>query len=758
MDILFIYLCKHGNQSNDMNAVDNLTEKKEILSRYRDLLKVCKPRTSREDKILIRKAFNLALEAHKDMRRKSGEPYIYHPIEVAIVAAGEIGLGTTSVICALLHDVVEDTDYTIEDMKGLFGEKVARIIDGLTKISGLLDNKTESMQAENFRKILLTLSDDVRVILIKLADRLHNMRTLGSLTKEKRLKIASETFYLYAPLAHRLGLYTIKSELEDLAFKNTEPEIYQTITQKLAETEPERKRFINNFIFPIKKVLAEQGIPFTIIARTKSVFSIWEKMRKKEVPFEEVYDLFAIRIVVDVPLDKEKAECWKVYSIVTDFYRPNQERLRDWISIPKANGYESLHTTVMSNSGKWVEVQIRSNRMDEIAEKGYAAHWRYKGVSANENALDEWLAKIRELLQSPESNALDFLDDFKLNLFSDEIFLFTPKGDMYTLPTGSTALDFAYTIHSQIGNSCIGAKVNHKLSPLNHVLKSGDQVEIITSEKQSPKEEWINLVTTAKAKAQIKSYIKEERRKLATEGKEKLIQIFTELKIEFTTPNLNKFVHFCKLTNTADLFIEIAQDLIGSKEARSCFLEHERDNWFKYLRRPFARPRAQADAPETPDEMTPGDMKNKTLLLGDSVESIKYSLSGCCSPIPGDDVIGIMEANGKIIVHRTSCKSATQLMSTYGNRLIKTKWRENHAIEFLAGIHLKGIDHMGLMRDITNVISKQLSINMRSINLQTTNGLFEGTLNVYIHNTDQLRNLIENLRKINGVENISRIS
>jgi GTP diphosphokinase / guanosine-3',5'-bis(diphosphate) 3'-diphosphatase len=733
-------------------------EKKEILFRYRNLLRVCKPRTTKEDKLLIRKAFNLALEAHKDMRRKTGEPYIYHPIEVANIAAGEIGLGTTSVVCALLHDVVEDTDYTLDDIKGLFGDKVAKIIDGLTKISGLFDNKTESLQAENFRKMLLTLSDDVRVILIKFADRLHNMRTLDSLPIEKQLKIASETSFLYAPLAHRLGLYPIKTELEDLAFKHLEPEIYKTISLMLKESEPERKKFITKFIAPIKKDLIERNIDNIIITRTKSIFSIWEKMRKKEIPFEEVFDLFAIRIIIDVPVLKEKSACFNVYSLVTDHYRPNKDRFRDWISIPKANGYEALHTTVMSGSGKWVEVQIRSKRMDDIAEKGYAAHWKYKDGPQQEGGLDEWLAKIRELLQSPESNALDFIEDFKLNLFADEIYVFTPKGDLKTLPIKSTALDFAYNIHSQLGNNCIGAKVNHKLVSLDYTLKSGDQIEVITSEKQSPKEEWMDYVTTAKAKSHIKAFIKEERKKLATEGKNRLKEIFEELEIEFSTSNVNKFLHFTNLSSPASLYLETASVSIGPKEVKSCFIEKERDTWFRYLKFPFTRSRHAEIKKEIIPEETGSKEKPKTLLLGSQVDNINYNMAKCCKPIPGDEVIGLIEMNGKITVHRPNCNIAIEFMSKYGNKLVKTKWTNNESLQFLAGISIKGFDRLGMIRDITNVISKQLNINIRSLTLETNSGIFEGIITIYIHNTEHLKILIDNLKEVNGIESINRIN
>ncbi|UPT65403.1 MAG: RelA/SpoT family protein [Sphingobacteriales bacterium JAD_PAG50586_3] len=539
---------------------------KEILKRYKVLLRSVQGRTNLEDRKIIRKAFDLAVESHKDMRRKSGEPYIYHPIAVAQICADEIGLGATAIVCALLHDVVEDTEITIEDIKRQFGEKPAMIIDGLTKISGVFDQRS-SQQAENFRKMLLTLSDDVRVILIKLADRLHNMRTLDSMARDKQLKIASETLYMYAPLAHRLGLYAIKTELEDLGLKYTEPDTYQEIVDKLKNTEDVRKRFINRFTMPIKKALAENGLDFEVKGRPKSVFSIWNKVTKKGVPFEEIYDIFAIRIIVESKPENEKADCWKVYSMVTDFYKPSPERLRDWISTPRANGYESLHTTVMSPTGKWVEVQIRTRRMDDIAEKGYAAHWLYKEGSKNssESNIDSWLKRIREMIENSDGNALEFIDEFKLNLFSEEIFIFTPKGELKTLPANSTALDFAYEVHSQIGNSCIGAKVNNKLVPLSYPLKSGDQIEIITSSKQRPKEDWLGYVVTAKAKGRIKSALKEEKRAMAEEGRAMLERKLNHLKLKPDGELLNRLAKNYKVHSVLDLFHDIAIGQIDLK-------------------------------------------------------------------------------------------------------------------------------------------------------------------------------------------------
>jgi GTP pyrophosphokinase len=741
-----------------MTTIDPEIEKKEILDHYRKLLHACRSRVGKDDKIMIRKAFNFALEAHKDMRRKSGEPYIYHPIEVAQIAVAEIGLGATSVVCALLHDVVEDTDYTLDDIQGLFGEKVAKIIDGLTKISGIFDAQTESMQAENFRKMLLTLSDDVRVILIKFADRLHNMRTLSSLPPEKQLKIASETSFLYAPLAHRLGLYAIKTELEDLAFKYLNPEVFEAISQKIADMEPERRKFIQRFVAPIKKDLTDKNIPFNIISRTKSLNSIYQKMRKKEIPLEEVFDLFAIRIIVDVPPDQEKFTCFNVYSIVTNHYRPNKDRFRDWISIPKANGYEALHTTVMSPSGRYVEVQIRSKRMDEIAEKGYAAHWKYKDNSPAEGGLDEWLAKIRELLLNPESNALDFLDDFKMNLFADEIYVFTPKGELKSLPAKSTVLDFAYSIHTQLGNNCMGAKVNHKLVAMDYTLKSGDQIEVISSEKQYPKEEWTEYVNTAKAKSQIKIYLKEERKKIASEGKAILKSYFEEFAIEFNSSNINRFLYFNNIANSTDLYIETAKANLGIKEVKSCFIEKEKKQWYKILN-PFSKNKqAVITEPQSKQSTSGHQEETQQLLLGSQIEKFNYTIATCCKPIPGDDVIGLLEGNDRIKVHRTNCKQAVEFMSKYGNKLVKAKWRQEQTPQFLAGIKINGFDRMGMIRDITNVISKQLSINIRSLNLETNSGIFDGQITVYIPNAEQLKILMESLRDVKGIEMVNRIN
>jgi len=702
----------------------------------------------RGDKQEIRKAFDLALEMHKDMRRKSGEPYIYHPIAVAQIAAEEIGLGTTSIVCALLHDVVEDTPITLQEIEAQFGKKVARIIDGLTKISGIFDPNS-SMQAENFRKMLLTLADDVRVILIKLADRLHNMRTMEFMARHKQLKIASETSYLYAPLAHRLGLYAIKSELEDLSMKYTDPDTYKFVAKKLNEKKTEREKFIAGFIEPIKRILEEQGIRADVFGRPKSIHSIWNKMRKKSIPFEEVYDLFAIRIIIDTPAEREKTECWKVYSTVTDLYRPNPDRLRDWVSSPKGNGYESLHTTVMGPRGQWVEVQIRTKRMNEIAEKGFAAHWKYK-ESNSDSGLDQWIQKVRSLLGSSEQNAFDFVDDFKMNLFSDEVFIFTPKGMLVQLPSGATALDFAFEIHSDIGSSCIGAKVNHKLVPLSHPLQNGDQVEIITSAKQRPKEDWLGFVVTAKAKSKIRSSLKEEKRRVAEDGKEILERKLKSLKITYNTDNINRIANYFKHPNSQELFVHIARGEIGIKELRE-YAANERNNEQQAHHHGVMHPNISALA----DKINTKELD--TILIGDDLQQMDYKLAPCCNPIPGDGIFGFLTVYDGIKVHRTSCPNASKLMANYGYRILKARWASSQAnAAFLTGLHIVGIDDVGLVNRITTVISKDFQVNIRSISLSSEEGIFEGNIMVLVNDTQQLENLIEHLNAIGGVTGVAR--
>jgi len=727
-------------------VIDIEAEKTEILKRYRALLRACKSTLQKGDKRMIRKAFDMALDSHKDMRRKSGEPYIYHPIAVAQIAAEEIGLGTTSIVCALLHDVVEDTDVTLDEIEQEFGKKVAKIIDGLTKISGVFDTNT-SLQAENFRKMLLTLADDVRVILIKLADRLHNMRTLESMPRDKQLKISSETVYLYAPLAHRLGLYAIKSEMEDLSMKYMERETYQFIKNKLNEKKAEREKFIRDFIEPVKKILLTQGLDADVFGRPKSIHSIWSKMKKKSVPFEEVYDLFAIRVILDSPPENEKADCWKAYSIVTDLYRPNPDRLRDWISSPKANGYESLHTTVMGPRGQWVEVQIRTKRMNEIAEKGFAAHWKYK-ESSTDSGLDQWVQKVRDMLKNPESNALEFLDDFKMNLFSDEIFIFTPKGALIQLPSNATALDFAFEIHTDVGASCIGAKVNHKLVPLSYKLQNGDQVEVITSSKQVPKEDWLNFVVTAKAKAKIKSALKEEKRKIAEDGKEVLERKLKSLKITYNSENIHKISYFFKLPSTQDLFFNVAKGLIDMKDLK----EYQQSE--KVIEN---KPQDKIDS-----EQLQGLLRNikakdsDILLIGEDMQKIDYKLANCCNPIPGDDVFGFITVNDGIKIHRTNCPNAAKLMANYGYRVVKARWTNQQELAFLTGLRITGIDDVGLINRLTTVISNDFKVNMRSITVDSDNGIFEGSIMVYVNDTQHLDNLIRKLKTVNGVTAVTR--
>ena len=645
-----------------MNPLDLENEKKEIINRYRALLRSCNEKTTKEDKKEIRKAFNLAVKGHENTRRKSGEPYILHPIAVANICAKEIGLGTTSIICALLHDIVEDTDYTIGDIQKIFGKKIATIINGLTKISDVFDQKV-SLQAENFRKMLLTLSDDVRVILIKLADRLHNMRTLDAMSKQQKLKIASETLYLYAPLAHRLGLYSIKTELEDLGLKFTKPEIYKAISLKLNETKLSRNKYISKFSQPIKTVLKKEGLKTTIKGRPKSIYSIREKILYKGVTFDNIFDKFAIRIIVDSNNQNEKSDCWKIYSIVTDFYKPNPDRLRDWISTPKVNGYESLHTTVMGEDGKWVEVQIRSKRMDEIAEKGYAAHWHYKNQGEKSNNLDIWINKISSLLENPESNAIDFIDDFKLNLYSEEIFVFTPKGDLKTLRKGATALDFAFEIHTQIGMTCLGVKVNGKLVALSHILSSGDQVEIITSKKQYPRKDWLRFVVTSHARTRIKSALKREEKIIAEKGKELAERKLRHLRTKLSRDTENQLVKFFKSSSSQELYFRFGNGQISNQELKE-FVNLKNSGWYQTIKNKIYKSRYLSKIP----------IKNNLIVFNDDDEILEYKISKCCNAIPGDNIFGFLSIVDGLKVHREDCPNAIELRANYAYRILKAKW------------------------------------------------------------------------------------
>jgi len=730
-------------------------EKKLILREYRALLRALKQRLKKGDKGLVRRAFEIAADAHKDMRRKSGEPYILHPLAVARIVVEEIGLGVTSSICALLHDVVEDTEITLEEITHEFGARYAKLIDGLTKISNVVDLKADTtIQAENFRKILLTLADDPRVILIKLADRLHNMRTLGSMSREKQLKISSETTYIYSPLAHRLGLYEIKSELEDLALKYTQPEVYTEIAQGLKETKSNRTRYINEFIRPIKEELQRNGFTFEIYGRPKAIHSIWDKMRTKHVAFEEVYDLFAIRIILNAPPEREKEDCWKVYSIVTNFYRPSPERLRDWISVPKGNGYEALHTTVMGPGGRWVEVQIRSARMNEIAEKGLAAHWKYKegATTAQESKLDSWLQHLRDILSNPDTDTLDFLQDFKLDLFTEEIYIYTPTGDMRVLPKGATALDFAFDIHSELGARCIGAKVNYRLVPLSHELKSGDQVEVITSSKQKPSEDWLAFVTTAKAKSRIKYYLKEEKRKIAEDGKAMLQRKLEHLKVPMSQANVTELCQFYKKPSPLDLYYALAVGSIDLKDLKDFTVHGDK------LQQPHKELKLDTKllVPEETAKQKPAKGA-ELIIFGESSDKILYKLAQCCQPIPGDDVFGFVTSGEGLKIHRTDCPNAAQLLANYGHRVVKTKWAKNKEISFLSGVRIIGMDDVGVIQKITNVISGELKMNMRSLSIDSKDGVFEGTIMVYVHDRDELDVLSQRLASLDGINKVERL-
>lgn len=730
--------------SEEILNIDLEQERKEILNAFKGLLRTHKGR-SKEDTRMIRKAFDVAVEAHKEMRRKSGEPYIYHPIAVARICAEEMGLGTTAIVCALLHDTVEDTHITLDDVEDLFGEKIRLIIDGLTKIPEVFD-ESASVQAENFRKMVLTISDDIRVVLIKLADRLHNMRTLASMRQDKRIKIASETKFLYAPLAHRLGLYSIKSELEDLAMRYTEADIYEEIEGKLKSTKDVRNRFIRKFTGPIRDSLTREGYDFDIKVRTKSISSIWRKMRTKGIPFEEVYDVFAIRIILNTRPENEKADCWRVYSLVTDYYQPSPDRLRDWISTPRANGYESLHTTVMSPTGKWVEVQIRTKRMDEIAEKGLAAHYRYKESKTKETKFDRWISEIRDLLENPDANALEFIDEFKLNLFADEIYIFTPRGDLRVLPTGATILDFAYDIHTDIGDSCIGAKVNNKLVPLSYQLNSGDQVEIITSSKQKPNEEWLRFVITARAKQKIKSSLNEERKSIALDGREILERKLKQMNINFSSENLSVLEKFYKLPTTTELYFRIAKGKIDLKKIRE--IENVAGN-LKQEKKSSTRAKSN-------DLYGKIDNKQDTILIGDDFKNIDYKLAGCCNPIPGDDVFGFITINEGIKIHRYSCPNAEHMLSKMAYRCIKATWKNTELKESIAAITVYGIDRLGIVNRLTEIISNQHNVNMKSISFETEDGIFEGNIKVMVFDTEHLEQLMRKFEQVEGVQRVIR--
>ncbi len=723
-------------------------EKKLILREYRALQRALKARAKTGDRKLIRHAFEIAADAHKSMRRKSGEPYILHPLAVARICVEEIGLGIRSTICSLLHDTVEDTDISLEDIQREFGSEIAKIVDGLTKISNVIDVNA-SQQAENFKKILLTLTDDPRVILIKLADRLHNMRTLDSMKHEKQLKISSETVYVYAPLAHRMGLYNMKTEMEDLSMKYLEPDTYKEIARKLAETKRERTRYINEFIKPLRDNLEKEGMNFEIYGRPKSIHSIWNKMKKKGVSFEEVYDLFAIRIILNSPQEKEKEDCWKVYSMITDQYNPSPERLRDWLSNPKSNGYEALHTTVMGPQGKWVEVQIRTRRMNEIAEKGLAAHWKYKEGTHNENRFDKWFTQIREVITNQDVDSVDFLQDFKRSFLAEEIYVYTPKGDVKMLPVGATALDFAFLVHSEVGAKCIGAKVNHKLVPISHKLRSGDQVEIISSNKQKPSEDWLNFVVTAKARTKIKDALKEEKKSVAEEGKYTLQRKLEGIGAAFNHHNIDELINWYKVGSGLELYYQIAIKNIDLKDLKEFKVIGDKLEAPKPVTKP-AEPKPEIIHPALPKKDA------ELVIFGESSDKIMYNLANCCKPIPGDDVFGFVTTGKGLTIHRTSCPNATKLMSNYGHRIVKTKWAKNKEISFLTGLKIVGMDDVGIINKITNVISGDMGLNIAALTIESKEGLFSGSIKLFVHDKEELDELVTNLKGLNGIHSVDR--
>ncbi|NBP28315.1 MAG: bifunctional (p)ppGpp synthetase/guanosine-3',5'-bis(diphosphate) 3'-pyrophosphohydrolase [Flavobacteriia bacterium] len=729
----------------DIPLADN--ERKAILNAFKSLLRAVKDR-SKEDSKLIRKAFDLSLEAHKDERRKSGELYIWHPISVARICADEMNLDSTAIVCALLHDTVEDTYITLQDIEDSFGVKIRNIIDGLTKIPDVFDENA-SVQAENFRKMILTISNDFRVVLIKLADRLHNMRTLEAMSPDKQLKIASETRFLYAPLAHRFGFYTIKTELEDLSMKYCEPEVFRDIESRLKSTQDVRTRFIRRFIAPVKEELLAQGFQFDVKIRTKSVSSIWRKMKTKEVPFEEVYDVFAIRIIVNSTPEKEKSDCWKIYSVVTDFYQPSPERLRDWISTPRANGYESLQTTVMSPQGKWVEVQIRSKRMDEIAEKGIAAHYKYKEDKKDDSKFDRWISEIRDLLENTETNAIDFINEFKLNLFREEIYVFTPKGELRVLPVGATILDFAYDIHTAIGDRCIGAKVNNRLMPLSYELQNGDQLEIITSSKQKPNDEWLKFVVSARARQKIKASLNEERKSIAQDGKEIVERKFKQFNLKMNAENITFLEKFFGIGNATELYYRIAKGKIDVNKIR----EIEDKNGL--LVPTGKETQSKKEWVQTSNKPVI-DAKSDVIYIGDDFKGVEYQLSACCNPIPGDGVFGFITINQGIKIHRSDCPNAVHLQSKFAYRCIKAAWKSEILQERLAAIRIVGIDQIGLVNRLTEIISKENKVNMKSIHFETNDGVFEGHIRVMVFDTEHLERLMGKFQEIDGVQRVTR--
>ena len=744
----------------DTENQKEIAEEQMIEQAFQELLNDYLATKHRKRIEIITKAFNFANQAHKGIKRRSGEPYIMHPIAVAKIVCNEIGLGSTSICAALLHDVVEDTDYTVEDIENIFGAKIAQIVDGLTKISGGIFGDRASAQAENFKKLLLTMSDDIRVILIKIADRLHNMRTLGSMLPNKQYKIAGETLYIYAPLANRLGLYKIKTELENLSFKYEHPEEYQEIEEKLNATAAERDKGFNEFTAPIREQLDKMGLKYRILARVKSIYSIWNKMQTKHVPFEEIYDLLAVRIIFEPRnIDEELNDCFDIYVSISKIYKPHPDRLRDWVSHPKANGYQALHVTLMGNNGQWIEVQIRSERMNDVAEQGFAAHWKYKegGGSEDEGELEKWLRTIKEILDDPQPDAIDFLDTIKLNLFASEIFVFTPKGELKTMPQNSTALDFAFSLHTDIGSHCIGAKVNHKLVPLSHKLQSGDQVEILTSKSQRVQPQWEVFATTARARAKIAAILRKERKTFQKEGEELLNEFFKKEEIRPEAAVIEKLCKLHNMKNEEEFLVAIGNKTIVLGDAdKNELKEKQSSNWMKYLTFSFGNNKDKQQEEKEPQEKEKINTKQILKLTEDALQK-KYIMAECCHPIPGDDVLGYMDENDRIIIHKRQCPVAAKLKSSYGNRIITTEWDTHKKLSFLVYIYIKGIDNVGLLNEITQVISRQLNVNIRKLDMETDDGIFEGKVQLYVHDVEDVKAICNNLRKIPNIKSVTRV-
>ena len=762
---LFLQQLKKGEQDMEENVGQKDKEKVEeemIEQAFQQLLNDYLATKHRKRIEIITKAFNFANQAHKGIKRRSGEPYIMHPLAVAQIVCNEIGLGSTSICAALLHDVVEDTDYTVEDIENIFGPKIAQIVDGLTKISGGIFGDRASAQAENFKKLLLTMSDDIRVILIKIADRLHNMRTLGSMLPNKQFKIAGETLYIYAPLANRLGLYKIKTELENLSFKYEHPEEYQEIEEKLAATATERDKVFNDFTTPIRAQLDKMGLKFRILARVKSIYSIWNKMQTKHVPFEEIYDLLAVRIIFEPRnADEELNDCFDIYVSISKIYKPHPDRLRDWVSHPKANGYQALHVTLMGNNGQWIEVQIRSERMNDVAEQGFAAHWKYKdgGGSEDEGELDKWLRTIKEILDDPQPDAIDFLDTIKLNLFASEIFVFTPKGEIKTMPQNSTALDFAFSLHTDIGSHCIGAKVNHKLVPLSHKLQSGDQVEVLTSKSQRVQPEWEVFATTARARAKIAAILRKEQRTNQKEGETLLNEFFKKEELRLDDLLIDKLVKAHNMKNRDEFLIAIGNKkiVLGDLD-KNALKEKQGTNWKKFLTFSFGGNKDNKEPIEEKPLQEKEKINTKQILkLTEENIQKNYIMAECCHPIPGDDVLGYMDENDRIIIHKRQCPVAARLKSSYGNRILATEWDTHKELSFLVNIYIKGIDAMGLLNEVTQVISRQLNVNIRKLSIETTDGIFEGNIQLYVHDVDDVKTICNNLKQIQNIKQVTRV-